>query len=299
MQKNVTENGSRIINYYYDRLGRLTAQTGAEEDTKNFTFDVNNNREALNSPMGNTSYSYDAAGHLKNPGYSFDANGNQLTGNGKTNTYNGFNQPYETNVKNSTLFYGYDSNGLRINKTVYTGGSEGVEYKDITYVLDGDQVVIELNEAYNVVGRYLRGFGLICSDTGEGSDKTYYNYNAHGDVTQLVNESGNVTKDYKYDSFGNEINIDSNDTNQFRYSGEYFDKETGYIYLRARYYDPNVGRFISEDSYTGEISDPLSLNLYTYCGQDPVNHVDPSGHDAIFFTEGLTVKLPFKNIEFS
>ena len=67
----------------------------------------------------------------------------------------------------------------------------------------------------------------------------------------------------------------------FRYAGECFDKETGTIYLRARYYDPRIGRFISEDSYWGDDADPLSLNLYTYCGNDPVNFIDPSGN--IFF----------------
>ncbi|WP_424141323.1 RHS repeat-associated core domain-containing protein [Sporosalibacterium faouarense] len=78
--------------------------------------------------------------------------------------------------------------------------------------------------------------------------------------------------------FGNEINQDFNDTNPFRYSGEYYDKETGTYYLRARYYDPSIGRFISEDSYTGKLTDPLSLNLYTYCWNNPIRYVDPSGN---------------------
>ena len=64
----------------------------------------------------------------------------------------------------------------------------------------------------------------------------------------------------------------------FRYCGEYFDKETGTIYLRARYYDPETGRFITEDSYSGKDSDPLSLNLYIYVDNNPVNLFDPSGH---------------------
>ena len=71
---------------------------------------------------------------------------------------------------------------------------------------------------------------------------------------------------------------DPNDTNLFRYCGEYFDKETGTIYLRARYYDSTIGRFITEESYCGKDSDPLSLNLYTYCHNDPLNFFDPSGH---------------------
>ena len=97
---------------------------------------------------------------------------------------------------------------------------------------------------------------------------------------QLLNQSGEVTKTYEYDSFGNEVNPDKDDDNPFRYSGEYYDKETESIYLRARYYQPSVGRFLTRDTYTGEDDDPLSLNLYTYCGNDGVNNVDPSGHDA-------------------
>ncbi len=79
-------------------------------------------------------------------------------------------------------------------------------------------------------------------------------------------------------TFGVEKNINDSDANPFRYCGEYFDAETGTIYLRARYYDPAIGRFISRDSYAGRKSDPLSLNLYTYCQNNPIRYVDPSGH---------------------
>ncbi len=75
-----------------------------------------------------------------------------------------------------------------------------------------------------------------------------------------------------------EQNIDASDKNVFRYCGEYYDTETGTIYLRARYYNPSTGRFISRDSYTGKTSDPLSLNLYTYCHNNPLIYTDPSGH---------------------
>ncbi|NJD04652.1 MAG: hypothetical protein FIA99_19105, partial [Ruminiclostridium sp.] len=83
-------------------------------------------------------------------------------------------------------------------------------------------------------------------------------------MVKLTNSTGDVVKSYDYDAFGNEKNIDNNDTNVFRYSGEYFDRETGTIYLRARYYDPATSRMLSEDGYTGDIRNPLSLNLYTY-----------------------------------
>ena len=95
----------------------------------------------------------------------------------------------------------------------------------------------------------------------------------------LTDAEGNVTKTYTYDAFGVEKNIDSSDTNAFRYCGEYYDSETGTIYLRARYYNPTTGRFISRDSFAGRRSDPLSLNLYTYCANNPIVYIDPSGHN--------------------
>ena len=108
------------------------------------------------------------------------------------------------------------------------------------------------------------------ADRGENTEKTYYVTDTHGNVVQLLDENGSVTKIYEYDSFGNEVDPDKKDENPFRYCGEYFDKETGRVYLRARYYQPTVSRFITRDTYTGEGDDPLSLHLYAYCENDGV-----------------------------
>ena len=126
--------------------------------------------------------------------------------------------------------------------------------------------------------RYIRGNDLVYADKGTDTEKQYYVTDPHGNVVQLTDESGAVIKTYEYDSFGNEVNPDRKDENPFRYCGEYYDKETEEIYLRARYYQPNVGRFLTRDSYTGESDEPLSLHLYTYCENDGINSVDPSGH---------------------
>jgi len=72
--------------------------------------------------------------------------------------------------------------------------------------------------------------------------------------------------------------INDEDDNPFRYCGEYWDKETATYYLRARYYNPVTGRFITEDSFAGYKDDPLSLNRYTYCSNNPILFVDPSGN---------------------
>ncbi|MDD2401016.1 MAG: RHS repeat-associated core domain-containing protein, partial [Clostridia bacterium] len=61
----------------------------------------------------------------------------------------------------------------------------------------------------------------------------------------------------------------------------YYDEESGLYYLRARYYDPVVGRFITKDSYEGDIANPLSLNQYTYCHNDPVNYTDYNGQNPV------------------
>ena len=96
----------------------------------------------------------------------------------------------------------------------------------------------------------------------------FHLYNGHKDVVQLTSSSGAILWQYDYDAFGNERDISGQDAeldaNPWRYCGEYFDKETGSVYLRARYYNPVIARMLTED--------PLrdSLNWYVYCGNNPV-----------------------------
>ena len=103
------------------------------------------------------------------------------------------------------------------------------------------------------------------------SDDYKYVLNAHGDVVALVNASGTITKRYEYDAFGVELNPDETDTNPYRYCAEYFDVESGTIYLRARYYSPNHGRFTQLDPARD------GLNWYAYCANNPILFVDPWG----------------------
>ncbi|WP_244157874.1 RHS repeat-associated core domain-containing protein [Paenibacillus typhae] len=108
----------------------------------------------------------------------------------------------------------------------------------------------------------------------------YYLYNGHGDVIQIVDTSGNVVNNYVYDEWGTITSQTEGITNSFKYAGESYDSETGLYYLRARYYDPSTGRFINEDTYEGQIDNPLSQNLYTYVHNNPLIYVDPMGHAA-------------------
>ena len=174
-----------------------------------------------------------------------------------------------------TSSYTYNVDGIRTSKTVGTATTD--------YLLDGGNVVAEAQNG-DVTATYLRGANLLSTDNGTST--SYYLFNAHGDVTGLTNGAQTVTKSYDYDAFGNEKEPSATDDNPFRYCGEYFDKETGTYYLRARYYDPVVGRFTSQDSVryterslpTGNVIDPLSLNYYTYSANNPVMYCDPSGN---------------------
>ena len=153
--------------------------------------------------------------------------------------------------------------------------SKTVNGKTTKHVWDGNQQLVAdvLDSELYSANCYLRGTNLVATysyQNGEKSGYTYYTQNAHGDVVNLTDSTGEITKSYTYDAFGVEKNIDDTDTNAFRYCGEYYDSESGTIYLRARYYDPSTGRFISRDSYAGKNSDPLSLNLYTYCHNNPI-----------------------------
>ncbi len=148
---------------------------------------------------------------------------------------------------------------------------------------DGNHQIIAdvIDNQFYEANCYIRGTNLVAKYNfwnGKKSEYTYYTQNAHGDVVNLTDKDGKVTKSYKYDAFGVEKNIDKNDTNAFRYCGEYYDKETATVYLRARNYNPSTGRFISRDSFAGRKSDPLSLNIYTYCHNNPIIYIDPTGN---------------------
>lgn len=106
-----------------------------------------------------------------------------------------------------------------------------------------------------------------------------YVYDGHGSVRELADSSGNIIGSYDYDAYG-EILSESgpmSSDNDFRYSGEQFDSDIDQYYLRARYYNQNVGRFSSMDTWGGKASRPLSLNKYNYTEGNPVMGVDPSG----------------------
>jgi len=120
--------------------------------------------------------------------------------------------------------------------------------------------------------------------TAKKADRSYYLQDELGSPIRIIGEAGNTKARYSYDAFGrpiipvNLISRCKTKGNIYSYTGYQYDLSTGLMYAQARYYMPEVGRFISVDAYKGTVTDPQSLNLYVYCGNNPVNFVDPSGY---------------------
>ncbi|WP_275935205.1 RHS repeat-associated core domain-containing protein, partial [Abyssisolibacter fermentans] len=190
--------------------------------------------------------------------------------------YDGFNRLVKvdkiTSGTRNIVTYRYNGDGQRTTKQEQCS-KDGYVTKTTNYYYDRQHVILETGTE---TVSYVRGINYISRKSSIGS--SYYFYNGHGDVVQTVSENGEVRNQYDYDIFGNPLLTIEEEKNEIRYSGEYYDESTGLYYLRARYYNPYTGRFISEDSYWGEDSNPLSLNLYTYCYNDPLRFIDPSGH---------------------
>ena len=316
-----SENGIiETTEYEYDGLKRLTEESvakGNNTDTYSYEYDDYGNRSkmtATGSESYETVYDYSVNGkytallqkevktvegeenpldlnsNVKQTVYTYDANGNQITktaeGKTETNTYDGLNQLIGFTDGETTASYKYNASGLRYEKTV--------NGETINHVWDGNKQIVAdvIDNQFYEADCYIRGTNLVAKYNywnGDKSEYTYYTQNAHGDVVNLTDKDGKVTKSYRYDAFGVEKNIDDSDTNAFRYCGEYYDKETATVYLRARYYNPSTGRFISRDSFAGKNEDPLSLNLYTYCANNPIYYSDPTGH--IFVLDDVAIGI--------
>ncbi|MBQ2802104.1 MAG: hypothetical protein IJF03_12060 [Lachnospiraceae bacterium] len=184
-------------------------------------------------------------------------------------SYDGFNRQKKiVNFESKVQVNHYDGEGLR---------HEMEENGNLVKFLYADrEVVAEEKEDGNVI-RFIRGYDLVASDSE--SARTYYHYacDEQGSITHVLGEDEtgeySLKNYYEYGAFGDFKVKEEEVENRFGYNGEIFDPIGGQYYLRARYYNPVIGRFTQEDTYYGD-----GLNLYVYCRNLPIGYEDPSGH---------------------
>ena len=174
----------------------------------------------------------------------------------------------------------YDGDGNRVAKT-----ANGVTTQYLVDDLNptGYPQVVEEIVGGAVARQYTYGLQRISEGQSiSGSWTTsFYGYDGFGTVRQLTNSAGTITDTYDFDSFGNKINSTGTTPNNYLYRGEQYDSDLGLYYLRARYYNPLTGRFMSRDPEDGLFSIPATLHKYLYVGGDPVNAWDPTGRAEI------------------
>jgi RHS repeat-associated protein len=166
----------------------------------------------------------------------------------------------------------YDHDGNRVSRTI-----DGVTTKYIVDTADPSglsQVVAEQDGSGSVEAGYVYGHDLISQD--RGGTRSYYHADALGSTRALTNDAGEVTDTYAYGAFGDESNSTGSTTNEIRFTGEREDP-TSLYHLRARYYDPEIARFLTRDPVSGDLTRPLTLNPYIYATNNPALLVDPSG----------------------
>ena len=105
-----------------------------------------------------------------------------------------------------------------------------------------------------------------------------YHADQIGSIREITNADGSVRTTYLTDEYGNRTSVRGADDQPFQFTGEQVDPESGFVYLRARYYDPGIGRFITRDTWPGTAGVPESLSRYGFAGNNPINYGDPSGH---------------------
>ena len=129
-------------------------------------------------------------------------------------------------------------------------------------------------------------FLLFLSPSIAHSDVTFYLYNLPArSILSNIDTFGNVLNQYKYDAFGNVLNASLSSR---LYAGEQFEAESKLIYLRNRYYSPQLGRFISKDPFSGYTQNPQTKNGYPYCNNNPISFADPLGLDYTNYNVSFT-----------
>jgi RHS repeat-associated protein len=257
--------------YAYDNIYQLLSATPGSGTAESYTYDPVGNR--LTSAAGSSAYnSSNEITSSPSASFTYDNNGNTLTSTTGSNTTS-YAWDFENRLTSVTLpgsggtvSFSYDPFGRRIKKSSSSGTS--------IYLYDGPNVAEEVDQSGNALARYVQDSGVdqVRAELRSGAT-SYYEADGLGTVTSLSNASGALAQTYTFDSFGNQTASSGSLTNPYRYTAREFDSETNLYYNRARYYDPSLGRFLSEDPKRFQ----ANVNFYSYVSNSPIIHLDPFG----------------------
>ena len=286
----VQDHTGRLTSYTYDPLHRLTQESSTggllAARTIDHAYDAAGNRTLETIDGVPVSASFDANDRITSQGsvtYSYDDDGNTLQKSGPSGTtdytYDELNRLVAIDGPGVTSSYAYDPDGQRIESV-----ENGVTTR---YLIDGNrryaQVIEERNGLGSLEAHLTWGQGLISQV--RGGSRSFHHADGHGSVRALTDASQVVTDTYDYDAYGGLLSQTGTTSNAHRYAGEQFVEGLGGYYLRARYYEPGKGRFLTRDEFEGFARIPTSLNGYAYANANPAMRMDPSGRFAFTISE--------------
>ena len=299
----------RTVRYQYDAAGKLLQEQVAQTapavfaSTIDYVYDPvgNRSRRTVSHNGQVTSYQYDSHDRLSQSvdslngttSYQWDERGNlvQKASPAETTTYGWTvdNRLAKVSTGAKTVEYGYDSSGRRIKRLVKEGATTTETHYKVDHQRGYSEILVEstkVNSGAWVDTVHVHtpdGLGELIASTSAGAQTQLF---SDGLGSVRVAQTAAASHVFSYDAFGIALgategmpaNAADASATSHRYTGEYADSQTGLLHLRARDYDPQIGRFISMDEHPGANRIPLTLNKYLYGNADPVNTVDPSGN---------------------
>jgi len=273
--------------YHYDWLNRLNYTSGPWTTTK-YAYDQVGNRIRMVQGSTTTVYCYGAYNSLASyttstcssptVSYTYDSNGNLITKTGGwTYSYDYANELTKVTHSGSTVqTNAYDGDGNRVKQVA--GSSTN------TYSYQGLNILYEKNVTgtHTTLTKHFYANGLQLAKM-VNSTKYYLHEDALGSVRLVATATVTIKFSSNYVPYGSNYAMVGKEV--FMYTGKMYDSATGLYYYGARYYDSTIGRFVTEDSYSGSMADPMTLNRYIYARDNPERYTDPNGHMFVVETD--------------